>query len=42
MEVPSGWVHRDVPGIAFRAAVGFSIDPSEWTDPLNKLVVNQA
>jgi hypothetical protein len=39
VEVPSGWVHRDVVGMTFRAAVGFSIEPSAWTEPLNKPLV---
>ena len=41
VQVPTGWVHRDVPGTTFRAAVGFGLDPAEWTEPLNKPLVNE-
>ena len=41
VQVPAGWVHRDVPGTTFRAAVGFGLDPAEGSEPLNKTVVSQ-
>ncbi|MGI9576817.1 MAG: hypothetical protein ACR2OH_01300 [Microthrixaceae bacterium] len=35
-KLPAGTVHRDVPGTAYRGVFGFSMDPSEMTQPLNK------
>ena len=32
----AGTVHRDVPGTSYRGVFGFSIDPAEMTQPLNK------
>ena len=35
-KLPAGTVHRDVPGTSYRGVFGFSIDPAEMTQPLNK------
>ena len=37
-KVPAGTVHRDVPGSEYRGVFGFSIDPAEMTQPINKPV----
>ena len=34
--VPAGTVHRDVPGVEYRGVFGFSIDPADMTQPINK------
>lgn len=36
--LPAGTVHRDVPGAAYRGVFGFSVDPAEMTQPINKPV----
>lgn len=35
-KVPAGTVHRDVAGSEYRGVFGFSIDPAEMTQPINK------
>ncbi|MCP4434558.1 MAG: hypothetical protein GY812_03535 [Actinomycetia bacterium] len=37
-KVSAGTVHRDVPGSEYRGVFGFSIDPAEMTQPINKPV----
>ena len=37
-KVPTGTVHRDVPGVTYRGVFGFSVDPAEMTQPINKPV----
>lgn len=36
IDAPAGVVHRDVPGTTYRAVFGFSVDPAEMMDPVNK------
>jgi mannose-6-phosphate isomerase-like protein (cupin superfamily) len=36
VEAPAGVVHRDVAGTTYRAVFGFSVDPAEMTQPVNK------
>jgi hypothetical protein len=35
---PAGTVHKDVPGVSYRAVFAFDIAPQEWTQPVNKPV----
>lgn len=37
-KLPATTVHRDVPGSTYRGVFGFSVDPAEMTQPLNKPV----
>ena len=36
IEAPAGWVHRDVVESNYRAVFGFSVRPSDFTQPVNK------
>ena len=39
--VPAGTVHRDVPDLEYRGVFGFSVDPAEMTQPVNKPAAEQ-
>ena len=36
IDAPAGVVHRDVAGSNYRAVFGFSVDPAEMSQPVNK------
>lgn len=38
VRLPRGTVHKDVPGQTYRRVLGFSIPPSEMTEPIDRPV----
>ena len=35
-EAKAGWVHADIAGTTYRGVFGFSVDPAQMTQPINK------
>ncbi len=35
-EAKAGWVHADIAGTTYRGVFGFSVDPEQMTQPINK------
>lgn len=42
VDATAGLVHRDVPGLHYRAVFGFATHPDTWTGPINKPVTVEA
>lgn len=41
-EAGIGWIHADVSGSPHRAVLGFSNNPEEWSQPINKPLAGRA